>query len=120
MALYVVGLLAANYLIEVQGVSGVLAWVLVLVPGLAVVGLIWAVGMYMAEQEDEFLRMLMVRQQLIATGFVLSAGSVWGLLEEFALVGHVTAIFVVVVWAVGLLVGVLVTRITHGTWGGCV
>ena len=119
MAIYVVSLFGADHLIEHRNVSGTLAWALALVPGLAVAGLIWAIGMFILEQSDEFLRMLMIRQTMIATGLALSAASIWGFLEEFELVGHVEAFWIVVVWSFGLLVGALANRITHGTWGNC-
>lgn len=119
MAVYVVGLLGARYLIERGGVSEPLAFALALVPGLAVVGLFYAVGMLIVEQTDEFLRMLLVRQNLIAVGFALSLASIWGFLEAFDLVPHVAAFYIVVLWAVGMLLGAVVNRVTHGTWGNC-
>lgn len=119
MAVYVVGLLGARYLIERGGVSEPLAFALALVPGLAVAGLFYAVGMLIVEQTDEFLRMLLVRQNLIAVGFALSLASIWGFLEAFDLVPHVAAFYIVVLWAVGMLLGAVVNRVTHGTWGNC-
>jgi hypothetical protein len=119
MVVYDAGLLGAKYLIAQGGVSEPLAFALALVPGLAVVGLFYAVGMLIVEQTDEFLRMLLVRQNLIAIGFALSLASVWGFLEAFDLVPHIAAFYIVVVWAVGLLLGGAVNRVTHGTWGNC-
>lgn len=119
MAVYVVGLLGARYLIERGGVSEPLAFALALVPGLAVAGLFYAVGMLIVEQTDEFLRMLLVRQNLIAVGFALSLASIWGFLEAFDLVPHVAAFYIVVLWAAGMFLGAVVNRVTHGTWGNC-
>jgi hypothetical protein len=65
------------------------------------------------------MRMLAVRQQLIAAGFALSVASVWGTLEMFELVPHVEAFFVVMLWALGIFVGMIANRITHGVWGQC-
>lgn len=119
MAVYLVSLFAADYLIEDLEVSGPLAWVLAVIPGLATAALFWAVGMFIVETRDEFLRMLMVRQQLIATGFAMSVACVWGFLEEFHLVGHVEAFWIVVLWAVGQPIGMIFNRATHGTSGEC-
>lgn len=119
MAVYLVSLFAADHLIEDLEVSGPLAWALAAVPGLATAALFWAVGMFILETKDEFLRMLLVRQQLIATGFAMSVACVWGFLEEFQLVGHVEAFWIVVLWAVGQPVGMIFNRITHGTAGEC-
>jgi hypothetical protein len=119
MALYLVSLIGAKTLIEGHLVSGFATWALALMPGLAVVGMFGAIGRLIVEQTDEFIRMLLVRQNLIAVGFALSVASVWGFLEEFGLVGHVAAYWIVVLWALGSLVGALANRVTHGTWGDC-
>jgi len=119
MAVYLAGILAAQYLIERQGVSGPLAYSLALVPGFAMAALFWSGGEAIAETDDEFMRMLAVRQHLIAAGFAMSVASVWGMLEMFELVEHINPFFIVVPWAVGIFVGMIVNRITHGVWGQC-
>jgi hypothetical protein len=119
MAVYAIGLFAASYLIRRQGVSGPLAYGVALIPGLATVGLFWSTGKMIVETEDEFMRMLAVRQQLIAVGFAMSIACVWGFLEMFDLVPHVEAFYVMILWAVGVFVGMIANRITHGVWGQC-
>ena len=91
--------------------------VLAVLPGLAIIGVFWAVGRLIVEEQDEFLRMLTIRQSLIATGVALSAASVWGFLEAADLVPHLDAYWVAVAWFVGLFVGAVVNRIEYGTWG---
>jgi hypothetical protein len=117
MAIYLVSLFTAEYLIERVGVSRPLAFALALIPGVAVAGLFYAIGMFIVETKDEFMRMLLVRQQLIAAGFALSVACVWGFLEQYALVEHVKAFWIVVVWTFGQFVGMVSNRITHGSWG---
>ena len=119
MGIYIVSLFGAEYLIDGGMVSRPLTWVLAFIPGLSAAGVFYAVGMLIVEQEDEFIRMLIVRQAMIATGFALSIATVWGFLEEFDLVPHVEAYWVLVLWCFGLFVGGLFNRITHGTWGNC-
>lgn len=119
IAIYVVSLIGAKTLFEAYPMTGAPAWMLALVPGLAVVGYIYAIGMYVIEQRDEFVRMLMVRQMLIAMGLTLSVASVWGFLENFGLVGHVEAYWIVVIWSFGLAMGSITNRLTHGAWGEC-
>ena len=119
MAIYVAGILAAKYLIGDEGLSGAPAYALALVPGLAMAALFWMSGKMIAETEDEFMRMLAVRQHLIAAGFAMAAASVWGTLEMFDLVQHVGAFYIVVLWAVGIFIGMIANRITHGVWGQC-
>ena len=119
MAIYIAGIFGAAYLIETVGVSRPLAFAVALVPGLAMAGMFYNTISMIAATKDEFMRMLAVRQQLIAAGLALAGASVWGSLEMFALVPHVDAFYIVVLWAVGLFVGQASNRITHGTWGQC-
>ena len=114
MALSVV---AARHLIGEGLVDGPLVWALALVPGLAMVSIFYAYGMLIIEQQDEFIRMLVIRQLVIATGIALSFASVWGFLEEFGLVDHIYLYHVTVAWLVGFGFGGVVNRITHGAWG---
>lgn len=99
---------------------GLLAWPLALAPALAIVAVFWAVLRLLAEEPDEFLRMLFVRQALVATGFCLTVMTIWEFLQNFALVpqgngGFGAAFF----WFVGLGVGALYNRLTVGTTGNC-
>ncbi|MCB2067481.1 MAG: hypothetical protein KDE15_12680 [Erythrobacter sp.] len=119
MAIYVASLFLADHLIEDRGVSGLAAYALALVPGLCVASIFWIVGRLIVEQDDEFLRMLIVRQSLIATGLAFTGAAVWGFLEQFDLVAHVDAYWWPVWWCFGLGAGGLANRITHGTWGNC-
>ena len=88
-----------------------------LLPGFAVIGTFWAIGRLIIEEQDEFLRMLTVRQSLIATAIALSAASVWGFLEAEELVSHIDAFWWVVVWFFGIAVGAVSNRIKFGAWG---
>ena len=119
MAVYILGLFGANYLLERELVAGPLAVAAALVPGLAIAGVFYAIGMLILEQRDEFMRMLLIRQNLIATAFAMSVVVVWGFLEGFGFVGHVAGYLIVVWWALGMAIGALSNRITHGSWGQC-
>ncbi|MEM1196990.1 MAG: hypothetical protein AAGH57_12860 [Pseudomonadota bacterium] len=86
-------------------------------PGLAVVGFFWSIGRLIVEESDEFMRMLTVRQTLIASGLAMSAASIWGMLESADMVPHVDAYWYAVIWFGGLVLGSVVNRITYGAWG---
>jgi hypothetical protein len=118
-AVYVAGIFVAKYLIADVGVSRPLGFAVALVPGLAMAGMFYNTLSMIAATTDEFMRMLAVRQQLIAAGFAMALASAWGTLEMFDLVPHAEAFYIVVLWAVGLFVGQASNRITHGTWGEC-
>jgi hypothetical protein len=62
------------------------------------------------EERDEYLRMRIVEQTLIATGFLLAAATIYGFLTAFDLVPRVDAYLAVPVWAVGLGIGRLLQR----------
>ncbi len=94
-----------------------LRYFLAVLPGLGVCGVFWAIARLIIEETDEFLRMLTVRQTLIASAFALSLASIWGFLEAADLVVHLDAYWVAVTWFVGLFVGAVANRIQHGAWG---
>ena len=121
MAAYLVTLALAIRLVRDGTLVGPLAWVLAFLPGLSVAGVFWAVGRLLIEETDEFVRMLLVRQVLIATAITLSAATVYGFLENFGLVGHIDAFYIAILWFVGLGVGALVNTLTIGASGseGC-
>ena len=116
-AVVLLAVIAARYLIGQELVGGPLVWVLALSPGLAMIGIFYAYGMLIIEQKDEFIRMLVLRQLVIATGIALSFATVWGFLEEFGLVAHIYPYYVAVAWIAGFAFGGLVNRLTHGAWG---
>ena len=116
IAILALAVIAARHLIG-QGIEGPLVWVLAITPGLAMLSIFYAYGMLILEQEDEFIRMLVIRQLVIATGIALAFATVWGFLEEFGLVAHLYLYYVAVAWIIGFAVGGFVNRLTHGAWG---
>jgi putative transcriptional regulator len=86
---YVGSLFMASQLIESGAAITPLAVLLALIPGIAVSGYFWAIGRLILEQKDEFQRMLIVRQALIATAIALSVADClvlwpwcWGNLQQ--------------------------------------
>lgn len=118
MVAYLITLALAIRLVRDGTLAGPFAWAIALLPGLSVAGLFWAVGRLLIEETDEFVRMLLVRQVLVATAITLSVATVYGFLENFGLVGHVDAFYVAILWFVGLGVGALVNKLTLGASGG--
>lgn len=105
MAAYIVTLTAALRLVGGGDVTGLLAYLLALLPGVSIAAVFWAIGRLLVEERDEYQRMLLVRQALVATGFTLSVVTMWGFLENFDLVPHVDAFYVAVLWFGGLALG---------------
>jgi hypothetical protein len=109
---YVVLLFGADWLFRQHRIGGAAAYAVAVLPALPIVGVFVAIGRYLIEERDEYLRMLMVRQSLIATGLTLAVATVWGFLESFGLAPHVDAFYVAVLWFLGLGVGSIANR----TW----
>ena len=99
--------------------TGVSAYAAAILPALPIIGVFVAMGRYLADEQDEYIRMLTVRQTLWATGFALSVATIWGFLENFELVGHVDAYYVAVLWFGGLGIGSCMNRLTIGSSGRC-
>ena len=86
-------------------------------PGLAICGIFWAIGRLILDEKDEFIRMLIVRQTLIATGLALGFATIWGFLEAGEVVPFIPAYWFAVAFFFGQFVGAVSNRITHGSWG---
>ncbi|NUR46197.1 MAG: hypothetical protein HOP91_08610 [Sphingomonas sp.] len=115
--LYAAFLIAAVYGFKHKLVPSPLAYPVAILPALPIIGIFVAMGRYLVEEQDEYVRMLMVRQTLWASGFALSVATVWGFLENFDLVEHVDAYSVAIVWFFGLGVGGIVNKLTIGEPG---
>lgn len=111
---YAVFLIAAVYAFKHHLVGGAVAWITAILPALPIIGIFAAMGFYLIEEQDEYVRMLMVRQTLWASGFALSIATVWGFLESFEMVSHVEVYWVSVLWFGGLGLGSLANRLTIG------
>ena len=119
LAAYIVTLSAALRFVGGGEVTGVPAYALALLPGLSVAAMFWAIGRLLVEEGDEYIRMLMVRQALVATGLTLSIATMWGFLENLGLVPHVDAFYIAILWFGGLGVGACYNRLTLGDSGQC-
>lgn len=117
-AAYAVLLIAAVYGFKHQLVPGALKYLVAILPALPIIGIFAAIGRYLVEEQDEYIRMLMVRQTLWASGFALSCATVWGFLENFDLVRHVDGYYIVIAWYFGLGIGGVANKLTLGE-GGC-
>jgi hypothetical protein len=117
--LYSVLLIGAVYGFKHHLFSGAATYVAAILPALPVIGIFAAMGRYLVEEQDEYVRMLMVRQTLWASGFALSVATVWGFLESFDLAGHIDSYYIVILWFGGLGLGSCINRLTLGDAGRC-
>ena len=108
---------AAILMIVVYGFSrhllnGPPAYFAAILPALPIIGVFGAIGRYLVEETDEYVRMLTIRQTLYASGFALSIATIWGFLEAFDLVGHIESYYVAVLWFAGLGFGSCMNALT--------
>jgi hypothetical protein len=89
-----------------------------IVAGAGVLVWIWATARYLAELDDEYLRVLQVRGMLVATGVTLGITSMWGMVELFTTTPRMPVFFVFPIWCLGMIVGGLVNKLTVGDAGG--
>ena len=117
---YIVLIFAAGWTFRYVTGLGWLAWPMAIAPALPVLGVFWAVMRLLVEEPDEYLRMLFVRQALIATAFCLTVMTVWEFLQNYELLpqgngGFGAAFF----WFLGLGVGALYNKLTEDSCETC-
>lgn len=111
---YGASLIAGSFWFQAHpGNAGVAAYAVAIVPGLSIVAIFVAVARYLIEEGDEYLRMLRVRQALIASGLALAVSTIWGFLESFGLLPHLAAYWIAVLWFVGFGLGALANRLVE-------
>jgi len=118
MVVYVAAIFTASSLLHDRGPPSIASVVIALVPGVAIVLMIYSIARLLLDLDDEFLRLLEVRKALFATGLTLAGCSVWGLLEIYTAVPALPVFWVFPLWCGGLGAGALFNRLTLGA-GGC-
>ena len=89
--------------------TGLMVYLLALLPAIPLVGSIAIVGLYIAEESDEFERSILIRSMLWGFGVALAIGSVWGTLETFANAPHRSAFYAYLsFWIVNAISGVVI------------
>jgi hypothetical protein len=116
--LYCAFLLPAVYGFKHELVPNSVAYLVAILPAVPIIGIFAAMGRYLVEEQDEYVRVLMVRKILWASGLTLSVATIWGFLDNFRLVGHADGYWLLVVWFAGLGLGGIVNKLTIGD-GGC-
>ena len=113
--LYAAFLLPAVYGFKHQLVPHSIAYLVAILPALPIIGIFGAIGRYLVEEQDEYVRMLRVREMLWAMGFTLSCATIWGFLDNFGLVGHADGYWIVVLWYFGQGIGSIANKLTLGS-----
>jgi hypothetical protein len=102
---YAGALIGVSFVFRSSQPSGPLAWMLAVLPALPLVGIFLAMGRYLVEEGDEYLRSVESRKALIATGFMLIVTTCWGFLQSFDQVPRVDFYWAAIIWFFGLGLG---------------
>jgi hypothetical protein len=93
MALYLVFLFIAKWSFHHLHPTGLVVYVLAVLPALPLIGALAVVGLYIAEESDEFERTIIVQSMLWGLGGALSVSTIWGSLEDFANAPHLSTFY---------------------------
>jgi hypothetical protein len=111
MSGYVAILVGVNVFFRNAHPTGLSAYAAAILPAVPIIGVFAVIGRLLMELRDEYIRTLLVKQILIATGFTLSIATAWGFLEAFGLVPHVEAYYAAALWFGGLGVGSCINKL---------
>jgi hypothetical protein len=100
MGLYVV-LFAVEHRWIGTTASPALRYLLAALPALPVMACFVIIGAYLAEEQDEYLRVRNAQQALWATGLTLAAATLWGFLEDAGL-PHLPMYWAAIAWFASL------------------
>jgi uncharacterized membrane protein len=95
MLTYLIFLFIAQWTFHHLHPAGVVVYILAVLPALPLIGSLAVVGLYIAEESDEFERMIVVQSMLWGLGAALSIGTIWSFLEDYANAPHVSFTFYV-------------------------
>ena len=114
MTVYVAMVVAASLLSETRLGEGPAIWVIAVLPALPLLYVFYAMGRYLSEQSDEYVKMLEIRKALVATGVTLAVATILGFLEIYAEAPHMPLFFIPVIWFGSLCLGQIVNRFVEG------
>lgn len=104
MTAYMVLLIGSNIVINRYDPRGAALLALAILPALPILAVIWAMGMAVIEQPDEYVRMKLIKAMLIGTAIMLAVLTVWSFLEDTGLVPAKPTHLAFPLWCVGLLI----------------
>jgi len=98
MTAYVVVLFACTWAIRHYHPQGAALFLLSLLPALPILAVIAVMGLYLTEEQDEFVRHRLVTSMIAGLGIMLAFATVWGFLENGGVVPHLEAFLAFPIW----------------------
>ena len=74
--------------------SGILGYVVAVLAAFPIMGALVVSAIYLAEEKDEFQRVVMIQSLLAGIGLTLSVTTVWGYLEDFTHAPHLSLVWI--------------------------
>ena len=96
MAVYILFLFIAQWSFHHLHPNGLIVYFLAVLPALPLIASLVIVGLYIAEESDEFERSILVQSMLWGLGGTLAVSTIWGFLEDFAKAPHISTFYVYV------------------------
>lgn len=105
MIAYVIVILGVASWVRYAPPTGAVLYAAAAAPAVPLLGVIWAMGRYLVEETDEYLKARQVEAIVWATGVTLAAYTVWGFLETYARAPHAPGygVFIVFFATMGLV-----------------
>lgn len=95
---YAVALVVSIRFVAEGDQQGAMLALLSVLPALPLVGLILVLGIYVAEETDEYVRANLIRHMLVGLGGLLAITTIWGFLELGRAVPHFPTILCFPIW----------------------
>ncbi|WP_260702953.1 hypothetical protein [Edaphobacter flagellatus] len=93
--------------------TGVMVYLLAMLPVLPMVGSLAIVGLYIAEETDEFERSIVIKSVLWGLGGALAVSTIFGALEDFAQAPHLSPFFSYLFFWIFMAVSGVVIRLRY-------
>ena len=117
MTVYATALVGGQFAMQAGLLGAEAAIAIALACGLCIALTFVIMARLMIETQDEFMRLLLVRQTLIASGFALSLAAIHGFLSDFDIIARIDAYWWPVLFFAGQFLGQIANRVQYGTWG---
>ncbi len=94
-------------------VTGVLGWLLALLPALPIAASLIVTGVYLAEEKDEFQRNLYIQAILAGVACTLALTTAWGYLEDLSLASHLRLAWVYPMFWIFVMLALPIVRLRY-------
>ena len=98
MLAYVIVLFACTWAMKAYQPTGAMLYLLSVLPSLPILAVLAVMGLYLHEEQDEFIRSRLVTAMIGGIGILLAITSVWGFLEEGAEIAHFPTFLAFPIW----------------------